>query len=112
MTCPKCGAENITIQTFQEERGSVTRSKTKSKYKEKGHGCLWWITIGWWWWIVDLLSWIFLFFPRLIMRLFASPYKKAKYKGKSTTVSTTRNSIGYRTVYTCQSCGHQWHKSE
>ena len=110
MECPKCGSSNVTVNTFQEDHGSVTTSTTKSKYQEKGHGCLWWLTIGWWWWIVDLLSWIFLFFPRLILRLFASPFKKKKYKGTSTTVSTTVNNVSYKTVCTCQSCGHSWSK--
>ena len=108
MECPKCGSSNVTVNTFQEDRGSVTTATTKSKYKEKGHGCLWWLLIGWWWWIVDLLSWIFLFFPRLILHLFASPFKKKKYKGTSATVSTTVNNVVYKTVCTCQSCGHSW----
>ena len=107
MNCPKCGSTNVSIQTFQENRGTVTTSKTKSKYKEKGHGFLWWIFIGWWWWIIDLLSWIF-FIPRLILRLFAAPFKKKKYKGTSSTVSTTINNVGYKTVCTCQNCGHSW----
>lgn len=111
MTCPKCGAEAVTMQTFQEDKGSVTRSKTRSKYKEQGHGCLWWIFIGSWWWLVDLFSWFIFFIPRLILRLFASPYKKKKYKGKSKTVSRTKNKVGYRTIYTCQNCGYQWHRS-
>ena len=108
MTCPKCGSENVSVNTFQESRGPVTTSTTKSKYKEQGHGGLWWLTIGWWWWIVDLLSWIFMFIPRLILRLFAAPFKKKKYKGSSSTVSTTVNNVGYKTVCTCQNCGHSW----
>ena len=79
MNCPKCGSGNVNVNTFQEDHGAVTTSRTESKYKEKGHGCLWWLLIGWWWWIVDLFTWIFLFIPRLILRLFASPFKKKKY---------------------------------
>ena len=108
MECPKCGSTNVSVNTFQENHGSVTTAKTKSKYKEQGHGCLWWLLIGWWWWIVDLLSWIFLFIPRLIIRLFASPFKKKKYKGTSSTISTTVNNVTYKTVCTCQNCGHSW----
>lgn len=104
MTCPKCGSENVTTQTFQENRGSTTITKTKSKYKEKGHGCLWWLCIGWWWWIVDLLLWIFLFVPRFCVQLF----KKKKYKGKSKSVSTTVNDVSYTTVCLCGDCGNRW----
>ena len=111
MTCPKCGATDVTVQTFQEDRGSVTRSKTRSRTKEGGHGCLWWLCGGWLWALIDAITWFAMFIPRLIMRLFASPYKKKKTKGKSKTVSRTRNDIGYRTIYTCQNCGYQWHRS-
>ena len=106
--CPKCGSEDVSKQVFQENRGSRTITKTTSKYKEKGHGLLWWLLIGWWWWFVDLMLWIFAFFPRLVLRLFAAPFKKKKYKGKSKSVSTTVNDIAYRTVCTCQKCGNTW----
>ena len=110
MNCPKCGSGNVNVNTFQEDHGAVTTSRTVSKYKEKGHGCLWWLLIGWWWWIVDLFTWIFLFIPRLILRLFASPFKKKKYKGKSSTVSNTVRNITYKTICTCQNCGYRWEK--
>ena len=110
MNCPKCGSGNVSINTFQEDHGAVTTSRTVSKYKEKGHGCLWWLLIGWWWWIVDLFSWIFLFIPRLILHLFASPFRKKKYKGTSSTVSSTVRNITYKTICTCQNCGHSWEK--
>ncbi len=100
MTCPKCKSTDVTVKTFQENRGSVTTSVTTSKYKEKGHGCLWWLTIGWWWWIVDLCLWIFLFIPRLIIQLF----RKKKYTGTSSTIKSTVRNVGYRTVCTCQNC--------
>ena len=102
--CPKCKQYAVDIQTFREDRGSVTAVKTKSKYKEKGHGCLWWIFIGSWWWIVDLFLWIFLFFPRLIAHLF----RRKKYVGTSKSVSTTVNTIGYRKVCVCKNCGYSW----
>ena len=110
MNCPKCGSGNVSVNTFQEDHGAVTTSRTVSKYKEKGHGCLWWLLIGWWWWIVDLFTWIFLFIPRLVLRLFASPFKKKKYTGTSSTVSSTVRNITYKTICTCQNCGHSWEK--
>lgn len=106
--CPVCGSEDITQQVFQENSGSRTITQTTSKYKESGHGCLWWLCIGWWWWFVDLWLWVFAFWPRLILKLFASPFKKKKYKGKETSISTTVNDVTYRTVCTCKNCGHTW----
>ena len=100
MTCPKCHRNHVISQTFQENRGSVTR--TRSKYREKGHGCLWWLLIGSWWWIVDLFLWVFLFVPRALLHI----RRRKTYVGNSRSV--TRNEIRYRTVYTCQDCGHTW----
>lgn len=108
MVCPQCESENVSVQTFQENHGSKTITRTKSKYRERGHGFLWWLFIGWWWWMIDLMLWFILFFPRLILRLFAAPFKKKKYSGFKNTVSTTRNRVSYRTVCTCQDCGYQW----
>ena len=48
--------------------------------------------------------------PRLILQLFASPFKKKKYKGTSSTVSSTVRNITYKTICTCQNCGHRWEK--
>lgn len=103
-TCPKCGSTNIDNQLFQEQQGSVTTGRAQSRYKEKGHGLLWWLTIGWWWWIVDLFLWICFFFPRLLLRL-----GRGKKGGlKSTKVEATKNIITYRTVHLCKDCGHNW----
>ena len=110
MNCPKCGSGDVTVNTFQEDQGSVTTATTRSKYKEKSHGCIWWLLIGWWWWIVDLATWIFMFIPRLILRLFSAPFRKKKYRGSSSTVSRTVNNITYRTICTCQHCGYHWDK--
>lgn len=104
MVCPNCGSENVTVQVVQENSGSITTTKTKSKYKEAGHGCLWWLLIGWWWWIVDLFLWIFAFFPRFLVQLF----KKKKYKGTSTSTAVTTNSVSYKTICLCQDCGNRW----
>lgn len=99
--CPKCGSGNIDFQVQQETK-SIT--KTKSKYHEKGHGCLWWLLIGWWWWIIDLFLWVFLFIPRALLHI----GRKKKYVGDSK--STTRNKVQYKTVCVCQNCGHNWVK--
>lgn len=104
MVCPKCQSENVQMDTFQEQQGSKTITRTKSKYKEKGHGLLWWLFIGWWWWMVDLILWICFFIPRLVLQLF----KKKKYVGTSTTVSKTNNRVDYKTVCVCHNCGHKW----
>lgn len=108
MVCPKCQSENVRVDTFQEQQGGKTITKTRSKYKEKGHGLFWWLFIGWWWWAVDLCMWFLFFFPRLILRLFAAPFKKKTYVGESTAVSKTDNKIAYKTICVCQNCGHRW----
>lgn len=99
--CPKCGSNNI---DFQVQRETETIIKTKSKYKEKGHGFLWWLLIGWWWWIVDLLLWIFLFLPRVLLHI----GRKKKYVSNST--STTEAKVKYKTVCVCKDCGYNWVK--
>lgn len=108
MKCIKCGCENVTVEVVQEERGSKTVSKTKSKYKEKKHGFLWWLFIGWWWWVVDLFMWIFAFIPRLILRLFAAPWKKKKMSKTEKTISKTTNRIEYKKICVCPDCGYSW----
>lgn len=108
MVCPKCQSENVRVDTFQEQQGGKTVTKTRSKYKEKGHGLLWWLFIGSWWWAVDLLLWCCFFVPRLILRLFAAPFKKKKFEGGGVSTSTTSNKITYKTVCICQNCGNRW----
>ena len=104
IVCPKCGRANVKVQIFQEDAGTTTVSKTKSKYKEKGHGLIWWLCIGSWWWIIDLMLWLCLFPVKLIQAM----TRKKKYKGKSKTVSQTVNHVNYKTVYLCEACGHSW----
>lgn len=106
--CPKCGGNDLNMQIFQENTGSTSVTHASSQYKEKGHGCLWWLLIGWWWWIVDLMLWIFAFFPRLILRIFSAPFKKKKYTGSSQSVTTTSNNIRYKTLCVCKTCGYSW----
>jgi DNA-directed RNA polymerase subunit M/transcription elongation factor TFIIS len=104
MNCPKCGSMNVMVQTFQENNGGKTVTKSKSVYKEKRHGCLWWMFIGWWFWIVDIFLWILFFIPRALIRI----GRRKKYQGKTKTVSRTVNDINYTTICTCQTCGRQW----
>lgn len=106
LVCPKCGSVNVDIQLHQEEKGSRTVTKTKSTYKEKRHGLFWWMFIGWWWWIIDLMLWI-CFFP---FKFIAAITKKRKFKGTSSSVSKTRNSIAYRSMCLCKNCGYNWEK--
>lgn len=110
MVCQKCGSNHVTVQVAQEQVGATTIRRANSMYRKSGHGCLWWLFIGWWWWIVDLFLWIFFFFPRLILRLFASPYKKRQYEGRSSEVSSTKNQIHYKKIFVCQDCGYSWHE--
>ena len=104
MFCPKCGSTDIETQVYQEMRGSKTVTKTKSKYRQKRHGLLWWCFIGWWWWMVDLCFWIYLFPIRFLIQLF----KKKDYTGTSKSTEKTKNKIAYRTVYLCKNCGRHW----
>ena len=104
MTCPKCGSENVEVKLYKEKSGSTTVTTTHSKYNEKGHGFLWWVTIGWWWWIVDLCIWIFAFIPRLAIQL----SKKKKYVGSSASTSRTVNDTVYRSVCVCKDCAYNW----
>jgi len=104
LSCPNCGADDISIETFQENLGTTTVSSQKFKFKQKGHGLLWWLFVGWWWWMIDLILWL-CFFP---FRLLAQIFKKKKYKGKATTVSQSVNEVVYKKIYTCRSCGNSW----
>jgi len=104
LVCPNCGSDDISIETFQENLGTSTVSKQKFKFKQKGHGFLWWLLIGWWWWMIDLMLWVCFFPFRLLVQIF----KKKKYKGKATTVSQSVNEVVYKKVFTCRSCGNSW----
>lgn len=108
MICPNCGSDQVEIQTVQENIGSATITKTKSKYKEKGHGIVWWLLIGWWRWMIDLMIWVFAFVPRLFIAVLGRIFKKKKYVGSSTTASNTVNHITYKTICTCKNCAKTW----
>lgn len=76
MQCPKCGSANVSIQ-------AVTTVKNKK------HGIMYYICFIW---LFDLLIWIFLFLPRLIIQML----KKNKVVSKT------------RSVAVCQNCGNRW----
>ncbi len=104
LVCPNCGSDDVSIETFQESLGTTTVSKEKFKFKQAGHGLLWWLFIGWWWWTIDLCLWVFAFPIRLLLQVF----KKKKYKGNATTVSQSINEVVYKKIFTCRSCGNSW----
>ena len=109
ISCPECGSSDIEMKVMQENQGStvITKSKTKGTTKS-GHGCLWWIFIGWWWWMVDLFIWMFAFLPRLLIQIFKG--KKTRSKSKTTSVSQEVTHIEYKTICMCRACGHHWKK--
>lgn len=80
MKCPKCGSENVQVQTINEV-----------SLKNQHHGCLWWLCVGWWW---IPFKWLFLTVPALFAKIFIP--KKQK------TVNKTK------TVAVCQNCGKQF----
>ena len=80
LVCPKCGSDNINVQVVNE-----------TYLKDKHHGILWWICIGWWWIIV---KWLFLTVPALFFKLFGHKKQKAVNKQRS--------------VCVCQKCGYHW----
>lgn len=80
MVCPKCGNDNVNVQVVNE----VT-------LKDKHHGCLWMLFIGWWW---IAFKWLVLTLPALIFKIFGHKKQKAINKQK--------------TVAICQNCGNKW----
>lgn len=102
--CPRCGSFAVFTQVMQEQQGTKAVTKTKSKYKQKKHGLLWWIFIGSWWWIIDIFLWLFAFPLRFAFALF----RKKKYVKTETSVTSSKNKIVYRKVCTCQQCGNVW----
>lgn len=80
MICPKCGSENVNVQIV-----------TETILKDKHHGCLWWLLIGWW---LEACLWFFLTIPRLLIALFMPKDKKIINKQSGVAV--------------CQNCGKRW----
>lgn len=104
MVCTNCGSDKIEVKVFQENTKSKTTSTTKSKSKTGGHGLLWYISGGWIIAIIDFISWVLLFLPRLCLKLVTGIKTKSKSKSKSNTV----NKFAYVTMYVCQNCGKTW----
>ena len=80
MVCPYCGSDNVTVTVFN-----------KVSIKDKYHGAVWWLFIGWWW---VPTKWVFLTLPAILMKLFGR--KKQKIV----------NSEQRRCV--CHNCGGVW----
>ena len=76
MKCSKCGSENVNVQPV-------------SIVKNKKHGCLYWLLIGWW---LEIIMWLCLTLPWLIIKIFKP--KKVTSKVHSQAV--------------CQNCGNTW----
>ncbi|MDU7363040.1 hypothetical protein [Clostridium sp.] len=76
MKCSKCGSENVTVQ-------AVTIVKNKK------HGCVYWLLIGWW---LEIFMWLFLTLPWIIIKIF----KPNKINSK------------VRSQAVCQNCGNSW----
>ncbi len=102
--CPRCHSYNITTQTFQEQKQSVTTGVSSTNLREKRHGFIWWLFVGWWWMIIKGILWVIAFIPMALIRA----GRKRKYVGTTKTVNTTVNSIQYRVICTCHSCGNTW----
>lgn len=80
MTCPKCKSENVTVQIV-----------TDTQLKNKHHGILWWLLVGWYW---VPIKWLFLTLPALLAKIFIPKRQKIKQTD--------------RKVCTCQNCGYSW----
>lgn len=80
MKCPKCGSENCSVQVV-----------TETELKEKKHGIIWWLCVGWWW---VPIKWLVFTLPALIIAIF----KPKKYKTKTHT----------KKVAVCNNCGKSW----
>ena len=80
MVCPKCKSENVTIQIVNEV-----------KLKNKHHGIIWWLLVGWWWIPV---KWLFLTLPAFLAMIFIPKKQKTKNITKK--------------KYVCQNCAHTW----
>ena len=80
MTCPKCGSNNVNVQMV-----------TDTQLKDKHHGIIWWLFIGWWW---VPIKWFCLTIPALLAKIFIPKRQRIKQK--------------HRAVCVCQQCGHTW----
>lgn len=76
MKCSKCGSENVSVQ-------AVTMVKNKK------HGCLYWLLIGWW---LEIFMWLFLTLPWIIIKIFKPNKVTSKMHSQAV----------------CQNCGNTW----
>ena len=93
ISCPRCNSNNISFQ--REQSGSVGASKTTFR---GGHGCLYWLLIGWWMWFFKAIFHICTLGIFLLIR--------RRKKLVANTVTGTKNIN--RTMAVCQSCGNSW----
>lgn len=80
MICPKCNSQNVNTQIVNEV-----------ELKNKHHGIIWWLFVGWWWLPI---KWLIFTLPALIIAIFG--HKKQKVVNKQ------------KTMCICQDCGHSW----
>lgn len=80
MVCPKCGSENVNVQVV-----------TETKIKDKHHGFIWWLCVGWWW---VPIKWLLFTLPALIIAIFKPKKQKVTQIQKS--------------ICVCQNCGNKW----
>lgn len=76
MKCKKCGSEKVSVQ-------QIAINKNKKK------GWKYWLLFGW---AIDMMLWIFLTIPRLIIGIFKPKKIVTKVQTKAV----------------CQNCGYSW----
>ena len=95
MVCPNCGSENVNVQREQTGTVGTFTNTVYVQQAKKGHGCLYWLFIGWWWlpmyWMCIGWWWKPLF-------------SRKKRGGLGFRADKTLN----RTVGICQNCGYTW----
>lgn len=80
MQCPKCNSTNVNVQIV-----------TETKLKNKHHGIIWWLFVGWYW---IPIKWLVFTLPALIFKIFGHKKQKVKQTNKQ--------------VCVCQVCGNAW----
>jgi hypothetical protein len=80
MICPNCGESFVNVQAIND-----------FELKNKHHGILWWLVVGWWWLPI---KWICFTLPAIIIKIF---------KPKKQKIVTHTH-----TVCVCQTCGYRW----
>lgn len=92
MKCPRCGSENVLVQSVQT--GSVSSGKIGVQESKKQKGCLYWCCCGW---LFDLLWFVCIGWWT---KLAFGWERGSKGRIKERTINETRA--------TCQNCGHTW----